>query len=419
MTGLRTSRVLRVLAKELRETLRDRNLVVHVVLVPLFLYPVLGFALFQVLLVMRGMSEDEVTRIATGSGVPESLVDSLAAREGVEVVRRTDLFSANEFRNRSAAETEGEGLAAALVWRRGEGGEGDSAVVYWDRSRERSAKAREDVEAAVETWRRERTLAALGAVGLGEAEVDLWSVEEENTASAEQRGRRLLAVALPLVLLLMLGQGAFYSTLDTIVGERERGTLETLLTAPLGRGELLLGKFLMVVLSSVVALVLNLASLTLFLGFLLDQVDASGEIRIVLAPQALLAIVPAAFLTAAFLAAVFMVIAAFSRNYREGQAMLTPVYVLILIPGMLVSFDDQPFSLAHATVPVLNAVALFESALEGELPPGPIAVTLVVLAVTAAAALALAARIATREETYLDPGRALRRLIPGRWRGKA
>jgi ABC-type Na+ efflux pump permease subunit len=220
------------------------------------------------------------------------------------------------------------------------------------------------------------------------------------------------------VLLLMLGQGAFYSTLDTIVGERERGTLETLLTAPLGRGELLLGKFLMVVLSSVVALVLNLASLTLFLGFLLDQVKAGDEIRVVLAPAALLAIVPAAVLTAAFLAAVFMVIAAFARNYREGQAMLTPVYVLILIPGMLVSFDDQPFSLAHAAVPVLNAVALFESALEGELPPGPIAVTLAVLAVTAAAALAFAARVATREETYLDPGRALRRLVPGWWRAK-
>lgn len=425
MKGLRMGRVFRILAKEIREARRDRNLIVYVVLVPLFLYPLLMFLLFQVLLVVRGMSEREVTQVAVGPDVPAALVEALREREGLEVVEApAELAGGGEadstaFRRvrQEAARRHRPELQALLVWRSGAGGEPDSALVLFDGSRERSTNARDDVKDALEEWRRGLELAAFEQVGLAERDLDVWRIEEEDTASAEQRGREILSLALPMILLIMLAQGTFYSTLDTVVGERERGTLETLLTSPITRGEALLGKFLFVVLSSVVALLLNLASLTIFFGFLLRLMRSfagAEEIRVTIAPEALLLIVITALLTAGLLAAVLMVLAAPAKTYREGQAALTPAFLVLMIPALVVSVSREPFGMSQAVIPVLNSTALFEAALNGEVPAGPTVVTLAVLAVCAGVALAFASRLVGREDIYVDPTLTLRRVLTGR-----
>ncbi|NNE43108.1 MAG: ABC transporter permease, partial [Gemmatimonadetes bacterium] len=304
-------------------------------------------------------------------------------------------------------------LQAALIWKE------DGARLLFDSSRDRSARARSELTRVFDGWKEDEMLAAGEAVGLTPADLDVWEIQEENTASARQRGQDLLARVFPLILLLMLAQGTFYSALDTVVGERERGTLETLLTSPLARGEALFGKFLFVVTASVVALALNLVSLTLFFGFILELMGAGDEVQVAIEPAAIGLILLTSVLTAAVLAALFMVVSVPARTYREGQATLTPLNLLIMLPGLMVSFDSDPFGMNHAAVPVLNSAALFKSVIKGEMPAEPIAMTLAVLAATAAAGLFLAARLSAREEVYFDPTLTLRRLLTGRGGGKS
>ncbi|HMB68034.1 MAG TPA: ABC transporter permease [bacterium] len=427
---VRIGRILRVLLKELAEARRDRNLWINVVLVPLFLYPVLGFAFFQVFLMIRGMSERELTVIAVDSRAPAAVVDSLSAAEQVQVVALPEAFrnpqgrpSAAGFRRARTAAADSAGareIQAALLWEPGEAGAPASAAVLFDRSLQRSEDAKKRILTAVEDWERARTLERLAAVGLSETDLQVWPVDLEDTASAEERGRRILSLALPMILLLMLAQGTFYSALDTVVGERERGTWETLLTCPLSRGDALVGKFLFVVAASVVALALNLASLTLFFGFLLQLLgDGVAEaISVNVSPAAVALILLTALLTAAVIAALLMILAAPAKTYREGQATLTPAYLLILVPGLVVSFQRGAFSLEQAGIPILNSVALFKSVLRGEFPPGPIVLTLVVLALAGTAALLTASRLVGREEIWFDPTMSLRRLLTGRGGGR-
>jgi sodium transport system permease protein len=379
--SFRAGAALRVLAKEIREARRDRNLVIGLVLVPLFLYPVIGLGIVQVVYVTKGIAERRPIRIAVDSAVPERIVERLRERGNVEIVEaRAGRWDEGAFR----AERDAQELDALVVW-----AAEDSAVVYDDRARDRSVRAGDAVREELERWGRERALGALAGVGLGEGDWDLWRLVEEDTASAAERGKKLLASALPMILLLMLGLGTFYSALDTVVGERERGTLETILVSPLRRSELLVGKYLWVVLASVVALVLNLASMTIFLGFVLSLLDVEG-VSLRVGPGAFFLIVVTALLTAGFLAAVLMVIAIPSKTHREGQAVLTPFYFATFVPGVIISTSSDPFSLRQAAIPLLNSVALFKSALLGELPAGPIAVTLGVLAVATGLALAFA-----------------------------
>lgn len=407
--------VRRVVAKELREARRDRNLILNIVLVPLFLYPLLGFGILQVMQIVRGVGERTPTVIALKGEVPAAIRDSLEAGERVLVRRAPEELDADgaAFRSWRTELRANDDLSpdAMLVWLRAE--HGDSARILHDGSRDRSADARSRVEDAIDAWRRGRELATLEAVNLGAADLEGFRVETENTASATQRGRDILAAGLPLVLLLMLAVGTAAASLDTIVGERERGTLETILVAPLARTDVLVGKYVFVVLAAVTAFALNLLSMSLFLGFVLRLVDAGDEIRIAIDPLSFVLMFVAAVLTAALLAAVFMVIAVPSKTYREGQAALSPANLLAMVPGLVVGASQEPFGLSQAFIPVLNATALFEAALEGSMAWSPVAVTFAVLALTTAAALFVAARIAAREDVFLEPRFSLRDLVKG------
>ena len=413
MTG-RWDGVVRVLRKELREARRDRSLLISVVLVPLFLYPIVGFGAFQVLQIIRGISEQTDTVVWLGEGVPGAIREALAERERFDVREIPTEHAAWSIRPpdvetfRKVREEGPDPADAVLLWL-----PENAPRLYYDRSRDRSVSAREAVAEDLESWRRERIVAAYADVGLTEGDLDLWSVERENTASAEERGQGVLALALPMILLFMLATGTYYASIDTIVGERERGTIETILTSPLERGQVLVGKYLYVVLASLVALVLNLASMTLFLGFLMGIAGAE-DVRIQLTPLSIGLIVLTGVLLAGFLSAVMMVVTTPAKTYREGQAMLTPVYVLTFLPGILVSVSREEFALRQAAIPLVNAVALFKSALVSEYPPLPILLTFAVLGLCTFLALKLAARIAAREDVYLDASVSLRELLTGK-----
>ena len=407
--------VRRVLAKELLEARRDRNLVLNVILIPLFLYPLLGFGILQVMQVVRGIGERAGTVVALTGDVPLVVRDSLAAGEGVvlvDVPAAAAPTDAAAFRaDRVTREREGLPVPNALLdWRHADEG---SVRIFHDGAQDRSRDARAKIEDAVAAWRRARARAAAASVGLRAADLDRFHVVSENTASAEQRGRQILASGLPLVLLLMLAVGTAAASLDTIVGERERGTLETILVSPLARAEVFLGKYLFVVLAAVTAFTLNLASMSLFLGFVLQLLDAGEEIRVSIDPLSFLLVLGAAVLTAALLAAVFMIIAVPARTYREGQAALSPAYLLAMVPGLVVGASREPFGLSQAFIPVLNASALFEAVLQGRVETAPVIVTYAVLALTTIVALAVAARIVSREDVFLESKLSLRQLLRG------
>jgi sodium transport system permease protein len=404
-----------VLAKEFREARRDRNLLLNVVLIPLFLYPMLGFGVFQTLQVVQGIGERTSTVVALAGDVPPAVRDSLAAAERTVVVEAPEAAARDPaaFRAwRSDQAAHGATAPHVLVaWRPGDGR--DSVRLFHDGAQDRSRGARELALGAIRGHARRRAEGEAARFGLDPTELDRFRVESVSTASAVQRGREILASGLPLVLLLMLCVGTAASSLDTIVGERERGTLETLLVSPLRRADILIGKYLFVLCAAVTAFTLNLLSMSLFLGFVLRLVDLGEEIRIAIDPLSFLLVLGAAVLTAALLAAVFLVIAVPSRTYREGQAALSPAYLLAMVPGLVVGASSEPFGMAQAVVPVLNATALFEAVLEGRIEALPVAVTYGVLALATAAALAFAARLASREDVFLEPKLSLRSLLRG------
>jgi ABC-type Na+ efflux pump permease subunit len=135
------------------------------------------------------------------------------------------------------------------------------------------------------------------------------------------------------------------------------------------------------------------------------------EFSFAIEPQSLVMMLLAALLAAATLAAVMMLVSIGAKNYREGQAMLMPAYMIASLSGVVVIASEAPFTLGQALIPAINVVALLKALLRGDVPLVPAAVAYAELLILAVASVTLASKIARKEGVFFDPEVSLKRLL--------
>jgi len=404
-----------ILSKEILEARRDRSLLLHLIVVPLFMYPLLGFGAWQVFMIMQGASEGRENQVWVDPQLPLALRDSLDARDDLDLLLApSELLAAVASEDANAIRAfraERESLRVDAVVSYESAPDRDQFRIAYDSSRERSESTQGTLEDLIEEYLESRRVAIAGDLGLSALDLRPLEYEVEDTASKGQLARYVLSLLLPMLLVLMLPQGAYYTTLDTVVGERERGTFETLLSSPATRQQILTGKFLYITFSSLLTFTLNLLSLSLFLGFALNLMGLENSAGFSLNPADLILILLAALLVASFLAAAMMVVAVPCRNYREGQSALMPLFLVPALSGLVVATQGDSFPTWLALVPVVNVAALVRESLRGALDLGMAAMSLGSLALLTVLTLALAARVGRREDILFDANLTLRRLL--------
>jgi len=155
-----------------------------------------------------------------------------------------------------------------------------------------------------------------------------------NLAMDEQRSANIWAKLFPALLVIMSVTGAFYPAIDVGAGEKERGTMETLLICPATRSEIVLGKFLTVMLFSCMTAVLNLLSMGLTGRHMVTKaggaaMSAIGDLSLP-TPTALVWIVVLLVPLASLFSALCLALATFARSSKEGQYYLTPLLMITL-----------------------------------------------------------------------------------------
>jgi sodium transport system permease protein len=187
-------------------------------------------------------------------------------------------------------------------------------------------------------------------------------VEEIDTASPAARALSLLAT-LPYLLVLVIFMGGFYLAIDATAGEREHGTLEPLLSQPVSRLQLVLGKIAAAGLFSALSLALFLASLALSLPFVpLHKVGMSLALD---AGDALLMFLLCLPLVL-FAASLLTVVASFARSYKEGQTYLTGVILVPTLPLIVTQLTSLETNTWLMLIPSLSQADLVTAIIRGE-----------------------------------------------------
>jgi ABC-2 type transport system permease protein/sodium transport system permease protein len=418
LTGkARLARLVRLARKELAETLRDRRTILTMVLMPLLLYPLLG-------LVLRQFPPGILTTLAVPAyrlgfrNEAETSRFFVYVREGEALLLADDVFVRPA---EGQAEVE-SAPAVALPLPRLE-------IVLGEYAEQEVTRGivdvfllpRPDTPPAAPEWDLlylEDSPQGRDAVRhvLRLCEAANWRVVQRQLATLHERmphlvwqGRPAVAVKplmvppeggrrpssflvlVPLILILMTITGAVYPAIDLTAGERERGTLEILMAAPVPRLSLLLAKYVAVVTVALLTALVNLGSmaLTLWLSRLGPRLFGLEG----LSPLLLLEIFLLLLLFAAFFAAVLLALTSFARSFKEAQAYLIPLMLLALVPGVLSLVPDLPLAGPLVLVPLLNIVLLARDLLLGKAEALPALLVVASTMVYALAAVAVAAAI--------------------------
>jgi sodium transport system permease protein len=392
------SNVKLIFLREFRDQLRDRRTLFMIAVLPLLLYPLLGMSFFQITQFMReqairvlviGAPESselppliEKNRFAANLFTDSKSTDLLqltvrppeaeGKQDSVEQAR-ADMLSGNyevvvyfppnfaqQFArfHQSLMQTPGGQPRPA-------NGAPDlrisSVEVYPNLAKDASKTAYRRVSDVLDRWREE-----IGRQNLEDSHVPAsaakpFEIDTLDVAEAGQHKAALWSKILPFVLLIWALTGAFYPAIDLCAGEKERGTLETLLSSPAERIEIVWGKLLTIMLFSMTTAILNLASMAITGSFVLSQLPNLGPPPGVAVVWLLVALVP----VSALFSALCLALAAFARSTKEGQYYLMPLMLITMPLTMLPMAPGVELNLGNSLIPITGVVLLLRSMLEG------------------------------------------------------
>jgi sodium transport system permease protein len=394
--GRRASLLGVVYRKELLDSLRDRRALISMIVVPLVVIPALIIGLGGLSYTLAERAGAEVHRVMVlNAGEAPEISAQLAGLETVRLIR-----PAPEFRQMIADKE----VHAAVEFQEGfqarlEQGESAEVTIFTYEGDMRAGLAAQRLEAFFRGARDQVVRERLEAAGLPGEAIHPFAVARQNVAPPERVTGALLGQLLPYMLIVLCITGAIYPAMDLTAGEKERGTMETLLSSPVSRVTLVLGKFLVILSFSVITAVLAVGALGGTLWFALSRVGG-GEAHLVnlaVSPWAVAGVLLLLLPVAAFFSAILLALSLFARTFKEAQTYVSPLILVALLPSVVALMPGVELAPGLSLVPVLNVSLLSREVLSGIYPWGYIAGVTLSSTLYAAAALALAVKLFQKE----------------------
>jgi sodium transport system permease protein len=391
---MRWSIALSLFRKDLLEALRDRRTLTLLVLVPLLLYPLLlvGTALMSG--AVKQKMEEKPLKLAVWGPAPAALLEEVERAERVEWVERREVLPeapAQEARTLLDARK-----AHAVLALTPEAHSNLGLELYFDTGRPESAVARRRLDKVLDTVRLERVRVRFEKAGLPPELAEPLRVKDSDFRSLGM----WLGWGLPYLLLVALVMSGFYPAIDVTAGEKERGTLQTLLCAPVRPLEVVLGKYGVVGVFTLGGTLVNLAGMGLAFTVIAGPGGAVGKVHVSAGVLAAVfgALVPLALLVSALLVAVGVM----ARSFKEGQNYLTPVLLGVVVAAHGAMVPGVELTHGLALVPVLNVALLLRELLTAQVGVGLYSMVCASTLGWAVAGVLFAARVFESEQVLLS-----------------
>ncbi len=404
---MKTRDIFTVYLKELRDTLRDKRTIITMFVIPTVIMPTLIFGFgFIASKVVRQARAETPTVMILGAASSSTVRSALEAHSRIRVVP-----SADDYRTRisdktlRAAVELPDDFDAALAR-----GETAQVRIYHYEGELKSGFAAGELDRFFRDYREKTLQARLDERGLPATMLKPFDVTRQNVAPPEKVGGNLIGGFIPYIIILLCFTGAMYPAMDLTAGEKERGTMETILCSPVGRTELVLGKFLMVLTGSLSTVVLAGVSsaITIPLGGMFfsrsggaaaaANAAASGGTMPLIDPLGLLASFVMVLPVAVLFAAAIFTLALFAKSYKEAQSTVSPLIVVVILPALAAMLPGVELNAKLALVPLLNVSLVCKELVSGVFHWDLLALIFGSTCVYAAGALALAVRMFNRED---------------------
>ena len=358
-----------VFFKEMKDVLRDRKtlllmIVLPIVVVPLLLNLLIGFVMKK----EQEAKTEMLEYVVFGDEFAPELAKTFEAANGFKKVALgspDELVAAIREDRIDFGLVIPEKTAAQLS-----GQEQASIELHFDNA-SMGSKVEDRVQDLVEKFNDGLTAARLAKLGVspGQKQKSLLEpvrLRKQGTGKIREVIGDRIGGMVPYFFIAFCFMGVVYPAIHLGAGEKERGTLETLLLAPIPRHQVVLGKFLAVFCGGIIAVLLNLASLGTWLAI------KAGELRGIIGTLigsigwldlAMLALmlIP----VAAMFAALLLSVSIFARNSAEASTLISPFGIVLIIPAALAMLPGVELNWFWAWVPITNISLAMKELLKG------------------------------------------------------
>lgn len=387
--------------KELREVMRDRRVLFSTILSPLLITPLLLWGIGMMVKQREESTHREV--------IPVAVVAPKGGQEMVQAMEERG-FAVRRMEERSQAETLLKNRQVKAVMLLDEQfdqrlhNESTAQVQVLfdplnDASRDAVTRLKALTDALNAEWLQRRLARRLMAAEFAQPiAMRTQAIQTENPV-----GNLILSILLPYVIVLSAFFGAVSPAFDLVAGEKERGTIETLLATPASRRQIVWGKFLTVAVMCLIAA--TFATLGMLLAFALptsSRVFMEQAGRFSISVPAIGTLIITLLPLTVFYSATLIIVSTFARNQKEAQTYLIPLSSLVVLPAVASMFVRTESTIWLSAVPVLNSAVIIKQVLTGIVDVRFVLFSLLVSGAIAGISLQIATRLFERETVLLS-----------------
>lgn len=357
-----------IFLKELRDTLRDRRTVMMMIVIPTLIFPII----MNIFVRVSASFQEE----AAEKKVQIGLVSSYTSRFETELTQLPKQLGKKEITPFSDTTNLIKAIREDSI----------QLGIYMPQNADSFIRQKKPIPVVVfynatEIGMQERAEAYLNFISekfkkerYAELKIDEQmltpvATDYRNIASGKEMIGKLAGGMLPYIFIAFAFLGCMYPAIDLFTGEKERGTIETLLTTPVARWKLLVGKMGVVVLSGLIASTFSLLGLFVSIEVmdLVKDKEILDIIHSILSPGFILLLYCLLFPLVVFFAGIMVPIAVRAKSFKEAQSIISPLNILIVLPAMVGFFPGIELNYITALIPVVNVVLATKELIAGTL----------------------------------------------------
>ncbi len=388
---MQLSNVATIFKKEMTDTLRDRRTLIFMLLIPIAAIPLLIMGLSSLMVSQITKAKEEISAVVIEgeSFLPEDLRTLFVEAPGLSI-KTVGEFEGKDLK----AELKQGNLQALVVVSEGFGSnlaqENPTEIeILYDESELKSEFARDKIEDILVDYKEQVIRKRMEQRDISTQILTPFAIKSQNVAPLQKMVGKKFGTFLPYLIIVMCFMGAMYPAIDLAAGEKERGTLETLLVSPATRGEFVFGKYLVILVTGIVAAFLSLGSLVFSMEYMVEDLvqDLSKMLVIQFDIQTIILVFLIILPLAGIFAGVLLSVSIFARSFKEAQSYITALNMAIIFPLIVSLLPGVEMSYRMALIPVVNASLILKDAISGTIQWNYVLVALASNVILAIAAL--------------------------------
>jgi len=389
-----------VYRKELREALRDRRTVIASIVIPLLLFPLLSVGFGSLVAGIVNKTEEASPKIMVVGGEDSpGVLAALKATPKVEIVPASP-----NWKDLVVDKAIPVAVEIPPGFDKGLADQKKLEVTIYNYSGElKSDIAAGKIDKALKAYRDEVVKSRVVAQKLPPGVLDPFDVTQKNIAPPEKSGAALFFGGfIAYIVVFLCFNGGMHPAIDLTAGEKERGTMETILSSPISRAHLVIGKFLLVLTTALATAALSVISMGISFAIVnalhASTIQAGKEgMEMHIGVGAALSVFIMAIPLAVLFSSILLMIASFAKTYKEAQTYIVPFMFFVIIPAIAAMLPGVDLNAKLALVPILNVSLLCKELVIGTYHWNLIAIIFISTCAYASVALFLAVKMFQRE----------------------